>query len=370
MEPLKNFFDARLVDRLAESIDDPRFDAKRFRAMAKRGLTSLELLDRGRHLMRALAACLPASYPDAIEILLASLDAPLPLDRSNGMAPFFYLPHCAFVAEHGLSHFELSMRAQHALTQRFTCEASIRPFLEHHRERTLEVLEAWTRDPNAHVRRLVSEGTRPRLPWAPRVSWMSADPEPGLALIERLKDDPSEYVRRSVANHLNDVAKDHPERALAVAERWMSPAREKLVRHALRTSIKRGDRRALAIVGFADAPPELIVTGKISPARVAIGGSVTIDVELRSRSAARVVLDLVVHYVKAGGEQRPKVFKWKELALEPERPVRLTRKLSLAQRSTRTHHPGEHRVDVQIQGAAFEVGRFRIIGTSSAAKRR
>jgi 3-methyladenine DNA glycosylase AlkC len=361
-EPLKHFFDAALVDRMARSISDPRFDAPKFRRLAKRGLEELELLDRGRHLMRALAASLPTDYAEAIAIVVASLDAPLALDRSNGMAPFFYLPHTMFVAEHGLASFELSMDAQHALTQRFSCEASIRPFLEHYRERTLAVLRSWAHDPSAHVRRLVSEGTRPRLPWAPRVSWLVVDPEPGLSLLELLRDDPSEYVRRSVANHLNDVAKDHPARVLEIAERWTSgepsTERRRLVRHALRTLIKRGDRRALAIVGFAAEAPALSVRGRITPRRVPIGGEVTLEVWIESEASANVVVDLVVHYVKAGGERRPKVFKWRELALVPNVEVRLTRRLSLAQRSTRTHRPGEHRVEIQVQGKTFEVGRF------------
>jgi 3-methyladenine DNA glycosylase AlkC len=360
MEPLKHFFDARLVDRMALSFDDPRFDAKKFRAMAKRGLTELELLDRGRHLARALAASLPDRYSDAIEIIMASLDRPI--DRSSSMATFFYFPHCMYVAERGLDDFELSMAAQHALTQRFTCEASIRPFLERHRERTLATLTEWATDESEHVRRLVSEGTRPRLPWAPRVSWIIDDPAPGLELIERLKDDPSEYVRRSVANHLNDIAKDHPDLVIEVARRWMSPPRAKLVRHALRTLIKRGDRRALAILGLTDAPPELTVRGKITPARAPIGDHVSIEVELVSKSSARVMIDLVVHYVKADGTTRPKVFKWRELDLEAGTTHRLKRKLSLVQRSTRTHRPGEHRVQIQIQGTPFDVGRFRIKG--------
>jgi 3-methyladenine DNA glycosylase AlkC len=376
-EPLKRFFDAALVDRLAESFaGERRFDAARFRKLARGGLEQLELMERGRHLMKALGASLPPDYPEAIELVLARLGPPLEPDVPAGMQPFFYLPHTLFVAERGLApeHFELSMRAQHALTQRFTCEASIRPFLERQRERTLARLALWASDPSAHVRRLVSEGTRPRLPWAPRVSWLIAEPEPGLALCERLKDDPSEFVRRSVANHLNDVAKDHPQRVLELVERWTAGASEerrrtapasatsKLVRHALRTLVKRGDRRALALLGFSGKAPPLDVRGRIAPRSVRIGGRVEIAaaLESRARTRTRVVVDLVVHYVKASGESAPKIFKWKELALDPRVPIELRRSLSLEQRTTRTHRPGLHRVELQVQGERFPLGSFRL----------
>lgn len=367
-EPLKRFFDAALIDRLADSFaGERRFDAAHFRKLARNGLERLELLQRGRHLMQALSACLPQAYPEAIEILLASLGPPYEAGRTMGMQPFFYLPHTMYVAEHGLApeHFALSMRAQHALTQRLSCEASIRPFLERERERTLAQLGRWAADPDAHVRRLVSEGTRPRLPWAPRVSWLASEPEPGLALCERLKDDPSDYVRRSVANHLNDVAKEHPQRVLELAARWSEGAseeRRRLVRHALRTLVKRGDRRALALLGFAGKAPPLRVTGRVAPRSARIGGRVAIAVELesRARSRARVVIDLVVHYVKASGETSPKVFKWKELTLEPREPVQLERNLSLQQRTTRTHRPGLHRLELQVQGERFPIGSFRL----------
>jgi 3-methyladenine DNA glycosylase AlkC len=369
-EPLKRFFDGALVDRLAASLARGRgFDAARFRRLARRGLDDLELLGRGKHLMQAMAACLPPRYPDAVELLLESLGDPLELDVKMGMKPFFYLPHVMFVAEHGLApeHFELSMRAQHALTQRFSCESSIRPFLERHRARTLERLAEWTADPSAHVRRLVSEGTRPRLPWAPRVSWLLAEPEPGLALCERLRDDPSEYVRRSVANHLNDVAKDHPARVVAIAGRWLEGSgeeRRRLVRHALRTLVKRGDRGALALLGFAGKAPPLRVEGTVSPRRARIGDTVAVAVVVESRARGRVdvVVDLVVHYVKASGRTAPKVFKWKELQLEPRKPVELERRLSLQQRTTRTHRPGVHRLELQVQGERFPIGSFRISG--------
>jgi thioesterase domain-containing protein len=211
-EPLKNCFGTAIPKTIGQRVVEvyPAFPVRAFLTDALRGYEQFELMARGRHVARALARHLPADYPRAVGILVASLGAKLEGSENQGMAPFFYLPHVLFVAEFGLDHFEPSMRAQYELTQRFTAEFSIRPFLERYPEQTLARLARWAADPSAHVRRLVSEGTRPRLPWAPRLRAFQRDPRPVLKLLELLKDDPVLYVRRSVANNLNDIGKDHP----------------------------------------------------------------------------------------------------------------------------------------------------------------
>ena len=186
-ESLKTFFSPSLVRRLAADIArvHPSFPSRGFVRDATKGLDDLELLDRGKHITRALERHLPANYPDAIDILLRSLGPEHATDEllGVGMAPFYYLPHTQFVATRGLDHFELSMRAQYELTKRFSAESSIRPFIAADPERTLATLREWARDPNAHVRRLVSEGTRLRLPWAMRVQWLDTNPERVLDLL-------------------------------------------------------------------------------------------------------------------------------------------------------------------------------------------
>ena len=179
-DALKTFFSAALVRRLAADLVrvDPSFPVERFTKAATTGLQRLELLDRGRHIAQALAAHLPPAYPKAIGVLLRSIGPEHAGDEliGAGMAPFFYLPHTLFVAEHGLDHFDLSMRAQCELTKRFSAESSIRAFINKDPERAFRWLERWVSDPNPHVRRLVSEGTRLRLPWAPRVAWLDQHP--------------------------------------------------------------------------------------------------------------------------------------------------------------------------------------------------
>src|SRR5690606_8447033 len=229
-EPLKHFFSRELVRRIGRSLAEvhPKFPLRSFVRDASRGLDELELKARAEQIAAAMRTHLPPRYPDAIRVIVRSLGPENDSDESGGagMAPFFYLPHTLFVARHGLDHFELSMPAQHELTRRFTCEFSIRAFIEKHPERTFSLLERWARDANPHVRRLVSEGTRPRLPWGARVRFLDDHPERCLSLLELLKDDPSPMVRRSVANHLNDLSKTYPELAFATARRWLEGAPE------------------------------------------------------------------------------------------------------------------------------------------------
>jgi 3-methyladenine DNA glycosylase AlkC len=273
------------------------------------------------------------------------------------------LPHTLFVAEFGLGHFELSMQAHHALTQRFTAEFSIRPFLIQHTEATLERLMDWTHDPSEHVRRLVSEGTRPRLPWASRLPAFQRNPKPVLALLERLKDDPAHYVRRSVANNLNDIGKDHPDLLADTGRAWLKDAtaeRQWVVQHALRSAIKRGEPGALAALGFGTGAEVLIGQSNITPRRAVIGGKLAVNFEVTNSTAKpqRVLVDFAVHYIKANGASRAKVFKLTTLHLAPHETQGVCKRISLAEMTTRKHYPGLHRVDVILNGSSQSLGSF------------
>ena len=366
-DALKTFFSPPLVRRIAGAIAavQPRFPAKAFIRDACEGLDDLELLARGHHIAKALHAHLPRSYADAVDILVRSLGPEHASDELEGvgMAPFFYLPHVIFVATYGLADFDVSMKAQHELTRRFTCEFSIRPFLEKYPEATLKVLRAWATDPNPHVRRLVSEGTRPRLPWAPRVRWIVEEPARILPLLELLKDDPASVVRRSVANHLNDLAKSHTDLACEIAERWLkdaTPERHALVKHALRSTVKSGNRRALAILGYGDAPRVEITKISFEPRRVKIGGKTRITFSIRSAAAKKQTLavDLAVHFIKSHGRASPKVFKVASLTVGPRETATVAKTVSLAVHTTRKPNGGRHAVDALINGQRFELGAF------------
>ena len=362
-EPLKNSFGPDVVLTVADMVTSvyPPFDRARYLAVALDGFDELELTARAKQVSDALAAVLPAARGQALEIVAAALDFPFAGGRPTGMASFVYMPFGVFIAEHGLDHFELAMQAQLELTQRFTAEFSIRPFLERYPEETLSRLATWCTHPNHHVRRLVSEGTRPRLPWAGRLRAFQEDPGPVLGLLERLKDDDSEYVRRSVANNLNDIAKDHPETVVEVARRWWSDEdaqRRALVRHALRTLVKQGHPEALAVLGFAVDSPARVKELRCTPASAAIGDSVRIEivVDNPSNRTIPVRVDFRVHFVKSGGTTSPKVFKGAVLEIEPGAAVVVRKTVSVRQHTTRKHYPGRHRVDVLLNGVVHEEG--------------
>jgi 3-methyladenine DNA glycosylase AlkC len=377
-DQLKTFFSPVLVRRLAETIRGVHttFDSKAFVRSATRGLDELELLDRGKHIASALARHLPANYAEAIGILLRSLGPEHETDEliGAGMAPFFYYPHTIFVAEHGLDHFDVSMQAQYELTRRFSAEGSIRPFIARDPERTLAQLKAWTRDPNAHVRRLVSEGTRLRLPWATRVPWLDQHPERVVALLELLKDDPATLVRRSVANNLNDLGKVHPALLAQTCERWLqdaTPDRRALVEHALRSAVKRGDQRALKLLGYGGKPSVSVGNVRLTPKRVSIGGRVTMtfDVQSTARIEQELLIDVAVHFVKASGKPSRKVFKLKRVTLAAHDHIELRMAISLAVHTTRKPQPGKHRVDVVVNGAVFPAGAFEVTRAKLAKPR-
>jgi 3-methyladenine DNA glycosylase AlkC len=282
------------------------------------------------------------------------------------MAPFFYMPHVLYVADRGLEHFDLSMRAQYELTKRFSAESSIRPYIARDPERVLATFRAWTTDPNPHVRRLVSEGTRMRLPWAPRVAWLDAHPERVLELLELLKDDASTMVRRSVANNLNDLGKARPDLLIRTATAWTKDApaeRTSLIEHALRSAIKRGDPQALRLLGYGKKPAVALERVTFAPRRVRIGGRVAMRFALRSTARARqdLLVDVAVHFVKARGATSAKVFKVKRLALAPRARVELTAAFSLAVHTTRVPQPGRHAVEVIVNGHTMGAGAFTVV---------
>lgn len=261
--PLKELIGPPLVALLAESFAAavPGFDARRFQQRALEGLADLELSPRAAYVAEALAEQLPADFRQAGPLIVAALGPELAKTKANGLATFFYLPHSHLIAARGPSRFSAGMQANYELTKRFTAEFSLRPFLLQYQDRALRLLAKWAQDPNPHVRRLVSEGTRPRLPWAMRLRAFQEDPGYTLPLLERLKDDREPYVQRSVANHLGDLLKDHPDIVFALCEAWveqahkLSAAQAKsrlwIVRHAVRLPAKKGDGRALALRGRA-----------------------------------------------------------------------------------------------------------------------
>jgi 3-methyladenine DNA glycosylase AlkC len=372
-EPFKNWIDAALVDTAAAHLARAwrGFPRQRFVQLATTGLTARELKGRVQHVAAALAATLPVDFAAAADVIEASL-APARDDTElkalqpgpAGLAGWIVWPLTEFVAARGLPHPERALAALHALTQRLTAEFGLRPFLVAHEALTFATLQRWVRDPSPHVRRLVSEGSRPRLPWGLRLQRLCVDPSPTLPLLRELQDDPSDYVRRSVANHLNDIAKDHPD----VVVDWLAahlpdapPARRALLHRASRTLVKRGHRGALAAWGV-DAPFRGAVAFAVAPQRVAIGGAMDLQVELRAAAGGgpqRLVVDYVVRRDGSASKQ-PKVWKGWTVELAAGAALPLRKRHSWRPTTVRVDRPGRHVVELRINGAAVAHAAFTL----------
>ena len=218
--------------------------------------------------------------------------------------------------------------SQYELTKRFSAKSSIRAYLVKYPEETYERLVEWARDENVHVRRLVSEGSRPRLPWAPRLSAFVQDPQPVIALLELLKDDPERYVQRSVANNLNDIGKDHSEIAVGVCRRWSvgaSPGWEWIIKHALRSLVKKGHTGALELRRGRRKPEVAISKARLAPPDVEVGKKLrfAFDIASTGKAPQELLVDYAVHFVKANGATSPKVFKLRRIVLPPSATVEM-----------------------------------------------
>ncbi|MCX7789192.1 MAG: DNA alkylation repair protein [Chloroflexaceae bacterium] len=365
-QPFKHHFGPDLVVDLARRIGAvaPSFPEAAFVAAVAPQLEPLELKARVAVIAAGLRAHLPPDYPTALQVLLAILGPPHTEAEGMFTDGWWLMPLAAFVEHYGLDHVEESLAAMHAITQRHTAEYAIRPFLTRHPERTLRTLQVWVTDPSFHVRRLVSEGTRPRLPWAARLPQFVADPAPVLDLLERLKDDPSAYVRKSVANNLNDIARDHPDLVLTTLARWREGAsaeRVWIIRHALRTLVKQGHPTALALLG-AGAPQVTLVALELAPTRVAVGDTVTLSVTLRSiaSTAQLLVVDYVLRMPGARGATRAKVFKLRSEWLAPGATLRLQKRHSFAPVGVRPVYPGPHAISIQVNGVELGVVAFEV----------
>jgi 3-methyladenine DNA glycosylase AlkC len=355
-QPFKYYYGAELAQELGERIRPiyPAFPAEAFVERVAAQVDELELKARVVVIAEELRHALPDDYGAALDILLAILGPELPAEAGMFNHGYYLMPVAYFVERYGLEHFERSTAALREITRRHTAEYAIRPFLERYQSQTLDLLRRWAEDESAHVRRLVSEGSRPRLPWATRLQAFIVDPGPVLDLLERLKDDPSPYVRKSVANSLNDIAKDHPDLVVATLQGWQAGAsaeRRWIIRHALRTLIKQGHPAALSLLAY-EQPAVIVRELSVTPGRARVGDTIDITFSLQSDAPQpqQLVVDYVIHFVKANGGMSAKVFKLRTLSLGHGEFVRLQKRHSLRPITTRRYYPGRHRVEVQVNG--------------------
>lgn len=353
---LKHIFDQDSYERVAELLRNvaPQCDVDRFLALSLARLDELSLMQRLRRMADSLHAVLPEDYPAALAILKAI--AP---DIKPAMVTLA-LPD--YVARFGLQAFEASMDALKFFTPFGSSEFGVRPFIREDPTRALATITTWATHKDPHVRRLASEGTRPRLPWSFRLEKLAQEPELAAPILEALRADDSLYVRKSVANHLNDITKLHPDWVMDRLEQWPldNPYCAWVARHALRTLIKRGDKRALAVIG-ADQRAEIhLERFAVTPQTLALGETLSLHIDLVSCAAhtQRLEIDYRMHYVRQGAAISTKVFKLRACHLAPGERLALTRKQHIRDFSTRKHYVGRHLLELMVNGDTLASAYF------------
>jgi len=372
-EPFKNLFNKKIIRDMSMHFENhwPDFDGKGFIADASRNLSSLELKQRSEQIKDAMIKHLPDDFEKAGEIMLACLGPDLGDDLSSGtvnadsIAGWAVMPMADYVGQLGHDHFDLSMTLLKEMTKCSSSEFGIRFFLIASPGKTLSVLKEWTNDSSQHVRRLVSEGSRPRLPWGMRLPMFIENPSPVIELLEILKDDDEEYVRRSVANNLNDIAKDHPEIVADIAENWMigaSEERKKLIRHACRTLVKNGHKKTLRVLGYG-APKIADARFEILTPEVEFGKTLQFSLSINSASNRdqSLMIDYIIHHQKANGSTSPKVFKWKSTTLPAKKTLTSTKNHAIKKITTRVYYPGVHTVEVMVNGVSVGMADFQLL---------
>lgn len=357
-----------LNKRLMQS--DANFNGEQFLSYALNDLSSLGLNERISQVKMALKNCLPNDFEEAVTVLLGALGPKLTQDSLDGIdltssQGFIVLPLCEYVASYGQQSFNVSMDALQEMTQRFSAEGAIRSFISGHPKATFKKFEKWLQHDSVHVRRLVSEGTRPRLPLFSRLPEFISDPRPVLMLLEQLKDDNQLYVRRSVANNLNDIAKDNPQQVTDLLSTWSQGAskeRQWLIKHALRSLVKLGNKDALHILGFKPLKGVVVNSFKVDKSRLNLGEvlNITLDLASTGQTKENALIDYVVYLKKANGTLTPKVFKWSQKPLSIANPIKITKKHPIKKISTRQYYSGEHEIHLQVNGEILAKCQFHL----------
>lgn len=351
MEKLKDMYSVEFLTEFAHQVKsvEPTFLVEPFvTTILEEDWEILSVRSRAKKIATVLGQYLSADYTEAITVLL---------DVVKGLNGFAYLFLPDFVAIYGRKSedWELSMSALERFTQSSSAEFAIRPFLVEDEARTMNRMLAWTQHENEHIRRLASEGCRPRLPWGEHLTVYRQDPTPVLYLLENLKADDSLYVRKSVANNLNDISKDHPEAVLALAKKWLGENEKTdwIIRRACRTLIKEDDPKAMALFGY-QLDPESISAARIeaSPSKITLGESseLTYTVDINQVIPTAIRLEYAIDFIKANGKSSRKKFFISESKAVRSTTFTGTKKHLFKELSTRKHYAGVHHIFLLVNG--------------------
>lgn len=362
-------FNEKKVRQLASELQAamPTFPSDSFIEDICCRLPELELKERLHWIATTLSTYLPSNFKEAVSIILAALPAPCdPAKKDDDFGEFIYAPYNQFIAEHGCTEafVDLSLQTLEKTTTRFSAEDAIRVFINRFPKKTLEYLQRWTTHPHYHVRRLVSEGTRPALPWAKKIYYQSSE---FLALLDILYYDPTRFVTRSVANHLNDVSKFNPDAVLHKLRIWQEDQKqdkrefEYIKRHALRTLVKQGHPDTLSYLGYSKNPNtdiRLILPSQ----QVHIGDTLSFSIQINAHEPCRLLIDFVIYFKSKTTKASEKVFKLRTLSLNKGEHIVIKKNYHFkANMTTRPLYPGHHYIQLQVNGARLRKHRFFLV---------
>ncbi len=362
---LKDIYSSSFFDRLSESLSRavPGFQKHLFlEQVLTEDFQGMELKARMRHIAQVLHAWFPADYGEAV-VLLERVIHQLRTDHfADDRLEFMFLP--AYIETFGLDHFQQSIKAIEFTTQFVSCEYTVRPFLLNYKSEMLDQMTAWSLHNSHKVRRLASEGSRPRLPWAMAIPELKRDPAPVLPILENLKEDPSEWVRRSVANNLNDISKDHPALVLDIVSKWKnrSKATDAIIKHGCRTMLKQGHPSILKHYGLK-SENIILQDFQVFTPRVHIGESLAFTFTVvNSQAVAQLIrIEYAVYYLKQNGQSAKKVFKISERTYAPYESAMVQRKQSFRRITTRKFYAGLHSLSIVLNGEEKAVAQFELL---------
>jgi 3-methyladenine DNA glycosylase AlkC len=353
----------RIGTNLAQVI--PEFNARQFQKDGLKGIETLELKERVHHLIDVLHLHYKMPFKRLCHYLSHLPDLWDRGDTQDARAGFAAWPVIDYVATHGLEHPREALNLLEKLTPLFSAEFAVRPFIQQHPNVAYQQLLNWCEHENEHVRRLASEGSRPRLPWGIRLPQFIKDPKPLEAILEKLNADESLYVRRSVANNLNDISKDNPDWMISLCSKWQENKDSKtdwIIKHALRSLIKAGDSRAFPLLGYSASASAKISSITLSHSTIHLGDTLEFSFTLvGGKETQQLVIDYAVYFMKSNGKLAPKVFKLKNVTIPAKTQLTINKKHSFKTISTRTYYVGEHQLAIHINGKEAIRSSFELL---------
>lgn len=335
----------------------PRIDRKQFYNFCIKNLSQLELKQRLTHTTLACRQFFPSDYRKSLKILYQLAER-----IENNSFSYMFMPD--FVSTYGNSHYDISMQALKDFTQYSSSEFAVRTFLKQDFEKTIKLMMDWTQDNNVHVRRLASEGTRPRLPWAPKLDVLTKHPKKTYPILNLLKQDLEKYVMKSVANHINDISKDNADFIVGKISRWNlnHPSTGWIVKHGIRTLIKQGNYTALSMIGVQPKPAVSVMRLSLNKKTFKLGEDMVFNAKIQStkNTDQKLCVDYRVYYMKSSGKQNGKVFKLKNINLKAGQTVNLKKHHRFRDFTTRKHYPGMHGLELVINGNPVKKLNFEL----------